>query len=439
MSDYQSQFDQYVAAANSRIADHAGELSPLIPGLQAAQIRRLLTNISKMLGQVDRKEAAHPEYLAGAPRSVPERAVELIASVAPSFDSGTAHFVQNILPSIVDVERKLFEAIGSAAFNTQQIKNQQIKAIDKLTNSAQASYNRAYAAMSQADKSKEAAAEALKEIQTALATSNTDSQKVAEIRKLAEKLSRGNASQNPIEALVRVARERSTEIDEIKTKASQHQQAAQKSAESAENYRARSADAFQGLQESDQRADEILRNATQAGLAGAYKTERDKLSVEQNKFAYAFYGIILAIIVYAAVFLLPIFRDLTGLNGNADATVRDSALMLLVRLVILSPVVWALIFTNRRFRYLETLQMDYAAKTSTALAYSGYIDEMESDPELSRRLKDGLILRFLEHPSRLLGKKQEVDVSSSGPEGVRVESRTATTANELEKDVPDDE
>jgi len=439
MSDFQNQFDQNVAAANSRVAEHAGELNSLIPGLQAAQIRRLLTNISKMLGQVDRREAAHPEYLAGAPRSVPERAVELIASIAPSFDSGTPHFVQNVLPSIVDVERRLVEAIGSAAFNTQQIKNQQIKAIEKLTINAQAAYNRAHAAMTQADKSKDAAAEGLKEIQAALATSNSDHQKVAEIRRLAEKLSKGNASQNPIEALVRIARERSTEIDEITSKASQHRQAAQKSAENAEDYRARSADAFQGLEESDKRADEILRNATQAGLAGAYKTERDKLSGEQNRFALSFYGIILAIIVYAAIFLLPIFRDLAGLNGDADATVQDSALMLLVRLVILSPVVWALIFTNRRFRYLETLQMDYAAKTTTALAYSGYIDEMETDPELSRRLKDGLVLRFLEHPSRLLGKKQEVDVSSSGPEGVRVESRTATTASELEKELQDDE
>lgn len=226
MSDFQNQFDQNVTSANSRVVEHAGELNSLIPGLQAAQIRRLLTNISKMLGQVDRREAAHPEYLAGAPRSVPERAVELIASIAPSFDSGSAHFVQNVLPSIVDVERRLVEAIGSAAFNTQQIKNQQIKAIEKLTNNAQAAYNRTHAAMTQANQSNEAAAEALKEIQTALATSNTDHQKVAEIRNLAEKLSKGNASENPIEALVRNARERSTEIDEIKSKASQNQQSA---------------------------------------------------------------------------------------------------------------------------------------------------------------------------------------------------------------------
>ena len=144
-------------------------------------------------------------------------------------------------------------------------------------------------------------------------------------------------------------------------------------------------------------------------------------------------------LLYAAIFLLPIFRDLLGLNGGEKVSAQESALMLFVRLVILSPVVWALVFTNRRFRYLETLQMDYAAKTSTALAYSGYIDEMEADPELRKRLKDGLVLRFLEHPSRLLGKKEEVDISSSGPEGVRVESRSATNAAELQNADGDDD
>lgn len=64
---------------------------------------------------------------------------------------------------------------------------------------------------------------------------------------------------------------------------------------------------------------------------------------------------------------------------------------------------------------------------------------MEADPELRKRLKDGLVLRFLEHPSRLLGKKEEVDISSSGPEGVRVESRSATNAAELQNADGDDD
>lgn len=425
MSDYQTQFDTHVAEANSRVANHTVELGETLVGLHPAQVRRLLANISKMLGQVDRKEARHPEYLAASPRSVPERAVELVASIPPAFDSGTAHFVQNVLPPLVDVERRLMEAIGTSAFNVQQIKNQQIKAIDRLQSNATTVYGRAHKAMEDAEQAAANAAKNLENLDGILSSASTDSEKVGEIRKLAEKLSRGNASQNPLEALVRTARERSEEIDAIKARAAHSEKAAAASAETSAKHQAESAVSLESLQASDQQADDILRNATQAGLAGAYKIERDNLAREQTKFALAFYGIILAIIAYAAVFLLPIFRDMIGVNGN-HISGQDGALMLFVRLAILSPVVWALFFTNRRFRYLETLQMDYAAKTSTALAYSGYIDEMDADPELSKRLKDGLVMRFLEHPSRLLGKKDEESRSSSGPEGVRVESRTVT-------------
>lgn len=425
MSDYQRQFDEHVAAANSRVANHTTDLTNILPGLHPSQMRRLFENISKLLGNVDRREASHPEYLAATPRNIPERAVELIASVAPSFDSGAAHFVQNVLPFMVDVERRLKEAVGTTAFNTKTIKDQQIKAIDRLVDSAEAAANRSRVAMQSAEEASTGASENLKQLQEILVSAGSDSQKVSEIRKLTEKLSKGNAGQNPLEALVRSARERSEEIDTIRVRAQQAEQAAASSAGTAAQNSIASQTALTSLQDSDRRADDILRNATQAGLAGAYKTERDKLASEQTRFAFAFYGIILLIIVYAAVFLLPVFREMIE-NGDESLSAQDSALMLFVRLVILSPVVWALIFTNRRFRYLETLQMDYAAKTSTALAYSGYIDEMKSDPELSKRLKDGLVLRFLEHPSRLLGKKEESDVSSSGPEGVRVESRTAT-------------
>jgi hypothetical protein len=121
-----------------------------------------------------------------------------------------------------------------------------------------------------------------------------------------------------------------------------------------------------------------------------------------------------------------------GLNGGHGVSAEDSALLLFVRLAILSPVIWALIFTNRRFLYLETLQMDYAAKASTALAYSGYIDEMESDPELSKRLKDGLVLRFLEHPSRLIGRKNGAGKSDGRSEEDRYPS-ASPAAKPLER------
>ena len=70
------------------------------------------------------------------------------------------------------------------------------------------------------------------------------------------------------------------------------------------------------------------------------------------------------------------------------------------------------------------MQMDYAAKATTALAYFGYKDEMDQDPTLSTKLKDGLIARFIEHPSRLLGRKVESSASIVGPDGAKVVSET---------------
>src|SRR5690348_2909660 len=104
MSDLQTQFDQLVAAANSAVAEDAEDLEEVLSGLRPSNVRRLLANISKLLGQVDRGEAKNPEYLAGSPRSAPERAVELIASIPTSFNTGAEHFVQNVLPALVEVE-----------------------------------------------------------------------------------------------------------------------------------------------------------------------------------------------------------------------------------------------------------------------------------------------------------------------------------------------
>ena len=94
MSDFQTRFgetlNQNIAAAN---AAHAA-LESLVPGLHPAHIRRMLNNISTLLGKVDRRQIAHPEFLAGSPNTVPERAIELAAGLASSLAAGPENFVQ---------------------------------------------------------------------------------------------------------------------------------------------------------------------------------------------------------------------------------------------------------------------------------------------------------------------------------------------------------
>jgi hypothetical protein len=219
---------------------------------------------------------------------------------------------------------------------------------------------------------------------------------------------------------VRIAREKMTEIEGVLETATSHEQSANSASEAAAASELEVAKVLDRLAMTDEKARNILSTATQAGLAGAYKIEREKLEKQQKWFAIGFYGIIAGIITYAAVFIIPLISKVFENNPKNAVTPAESAFMLAVRIVVIAPAFWALIFTNRRYTNLETLQMDYAAKTTTALAYFGYKDEMDSDPNLSTKLKDGLVARFIEHPSRLLGKKVESSASIIGPDGAKV-------------------
>lgn len=103
MASFQTRFDSHVADANSAaVANNAALLSHPIR-LHSAHIRRLIANISKLLGMVDSNQAKHPEFLAATPTIVPEKAIELVAAVKPSIEAGADDFVQNILPQLVEV------------------------------------------------------------------------------------------------------------------------------------------------------------------------------------------------------------------------------------------------------------------------------------------------------------------------------------------------
>lgn len=433
MTDYQSRFDSHVAEANSAAANHTVQLKEALPGMHPAHIRRLLSNISKLLGQVDRTEIKHPEFLAATPQIIPEKAIELAQGVRPSFDAGAQNFVQNHLPALVDIERKLILAAGVGAYKIPDIKQAQVRALDQILDRSDQKYRKIIASEKDLDEKRSTFDKDLTQISEKREEAESDHAQIRKLHQQALKLSKGHAGQNPLEKLVRLARDKSEEINEAAKRIGSTESNIAKLHKAAENHETAAKSSLAQLESSNERALDILNNATQAGLAGAYKTERDKISRQQNYFAIAFYGIILSIIIYAAIFILPIVHGaLAGNNGNPIPT-AESAIIVAVRILILAPAVWALIFTNRRYTYLETLQMDYAAKASTALAYSGYRDEMEQDPALSKRLKDGLVVRFLEHPSRLLGDKVERNKSSVGPEGASY-SAVSESREVLEED-----
>jgi hypothetical protein len=410
MSGFQARFDSHIAVANSAAANNTTALQEHPIKMHPAHIRRLLASISKLLGLVDGNQAKHPEFLAATPTMVPEKAIELAASIKPSLDAGVEHFIQNTLPQLVDVEDRLNRAVGAAEFKIAEIKNQQVRSLKQIIDRANVSKGNLDSLLETTKKEKSELFGSADEVAKAVLSVSTSQKKVMEIAALAEKLANGHARQGSLESLVRNARAKSDEIEALLAAITTSKDDAEVSAENAKTSSAQADKELKDLNLSNEKAVEILNNATQAGLAGAYKIEREHLKKQQDWFGYVFYGTIIAIIIYAAIFLIPIARDLLVPSDKRGIASAENAELLLVRLLILTPAIWALIFTNRRYSNLESLQMDYAAKAATALAYSGYRDEMSDDADLSKRLKDGLLIRFLEHPSRLLKNGANDDV-----------------------------
>ena len=83
-------------------------------------------------------------------------------------------------------------------------------------------------------------------------------------------------------------------------------------------------------------------------------------------------------------------------------------------------------FTNRQISAAETLRMDYAEKAAASLAYSGYRDEMAADKSLLDRLRGSLLLKFAEHPERLLRKQKPQESISVTSDGFQASSETPT-------------
>ncbi len=196
MSDFQARFDAQVAVANSAAANNTTALTSHAIAMHPAHLRRMLENISKMLGMIDRKSHKHPEFLASTPAIVPERAIELVAGIKPSLDAGVENFIQNVLPSLVEVEDKLTKAVGIGAIKTADVKNVQVRAINQILDRAQNDGKQAAIILKDIKTENEELEKEKQKVAAMLEAVTVDRKKIEDIAKLAEKLARGNSSQD---------------------------------------------------------------------------------------------------------------------------------------------------------------------------------------------------------------------------------------------------
>lgn len=432
MTDYKKRFDDLTAPAILALNGKRDEFRSSFFNTDVAYVRRLLERLSAGLQRVDAGPINHPTYLAGAGQPFPEKAIQLISSMPSAInDSGINHFINSMLPELVAVDDGISRAIGINEIRSAEIKSSQLRTIEKYvdwTKNAHANVSNLRTEVTEDGKKVKLSSETIGKLAQ---EAGVDAKKIRDTRTAALRLSGGTKTSPALSVIMKEAQSKLTEIETNRDAAIKLNAELVKLGSLVVDHELAAGSAMERLSAHDKQAKDILNNATQAGLAGAFKIEREKLAKQQFWYAMAFYGIILSIVVYAAVFIVPIASQIILNHKNQSVTIGESALLLFVRILIVLPAFWALIFTNRRFVYLETLQMDYAAKAVTALAYSGYRDEMGDDQSLSARLRRGLVERFIEHPSRLLGLKVDPLPNAIGnsPDEVTLKSDSIPVQN----------
>lgn len=398
MTNFKADFDEALTDARRAVLSNSNLIREFIPSFYSRDFDRLTGSISDLLELVDKEKIDHPEYLAHSSGSISRLAVDVASQVQSSFESGAGHFVQNSLPSLLLVEERLLKATGNYYYKVRNVKDRQVREIGKLASESMEARNKAIKAKDEADEvlsQFNEAATKLGEIENRISES---ANRVEELRKTIETLASDDGRGKSLEALKRHALKKIDDIEDVVAKG----QAARKSAE-AGNVALKDARALfdtrqAQIDELRSEAELVLGLSNQAGLASSYMKESQKLNFRSLSYTVILYivsGITAAI---AAFYVLP----------NIEASVRtgsgDMLSITLLRATILAPLVYVIYFTTKQISSIETLRMDYAEKAAASLAYSGYKGEMSQDQPLLESLRGSLLMKFAEHPERLLRK-----------------------------------
>lgn len=388
----------------------------------------MLDSIRVLLGRIDREGAKYPEHLFDYDGHVPAVLTAQLSSVGVSIGKGIEFFVKNFVTRMVEGELSLLRAVGHTKVVVNSVRDDHLKALQDSVEVASLLVERTRADRRDIDTQRQTIERATKDLSELEAKASANVLAVEKIRTVAQKLASGDArTQLSLERLIKDSRSKYAEAADTVAKINSVFDTSKELSGQMEVQNAEMDAMLKRLSDIEVKADLVLRGATQAGLAGAYKIERDRLHREQLYFTCAFYIGIVAVVVYATIFIFPIFRQLVSSPSAQAISISDAAILVLARTVVIAPAIWALVFTNARHSKLEILQMDYAAKANTALAYSGYKDELSENKDLSDRLMGGLLVRFIEHPERLLKAGRVTEKVEAGPGGMTYTSQTSAS------------
>ncbi|NMW32374.1 hypothetical protein HKD42_09905 [Altererythrobacter sp. RZ02] len=403
MSGFQSRFDEAAAEARRLFIRQGPTIREVIPGFWHQDFYRLLTGISELLKKVDQRNVQHPEYLAHTSGHIGEYAVSLAKDVPSAIEAGGDNFVKTTLSGLIACESRLSKAVGKHYHKVREVKDQYVRELQRLSVDAQSYEQISQNAAASAESFQENAKNAEASTNVASESAKEAAEKIKKVRVLVEKLASGDARGKSLESLKRRAEAKLDQIDDVLTKSATAKALVEQSNLTL-NKTKLEIDALLGrLKDVENRAQDVLSLSNQAGLAASYLKESAGLKAKSYVFTGILYVTAIAAVFIAAFYVLPSLER-TAADGNGAILDSRAIYITLLRATVLAPLVYVIYFTTKQISALETLRMDYAEKAAASLAYSGYKDELSVDDSLLEQLRGSLLLRFAEHPERLLRK-----------------------------------
>ncbi len=430
MSNYQARFDEAAIEARRLVVNNGGEIRNILPQFYGTDFDRLTKSISSLLERIDKGSVDHAEYLAHSSGNVGDLSVNVIEGIPASLESGASHFVQTTLPTLLLCEERLQKAVGNYYYKVKTIRNRQLTEIQKLAEEALKYRNEALGAKKDSIEIQESSQSALEVIENKKETINAAYEKVGEIRNLVEKLASGDGRGKSLESLKRRAEEKLSSIEDVLANASKASSLASESIESLNSALSEIEEAQKEIETTKIEAKLVMGLSSQAGLANSYLQESRKLARRSYIFTAILYITSLCAAAIAALYVLPSLEH--TISNDAGSFLERAIPTTMLRATVLAPLVYVIYFTTRQISSLETLRMDYAEKAAASLAYSGYKGEMSEDGSLLERLRSSLLLKFAEHPERLLRKRPVTDTIKVETPGFSASSVSSEVAEEDE-------
>jgi hypothetical protein len=425
MALYRRAFEERIPAIERAVREMPGDISETVPGLTKERLLRFFKRFAVLLGRLDKKGAKHPQFLwvdgLLASDGVLSQTDAAIASIA----NGAAYFAQNHLSPLLRYSDALEKAIGADPDEIKTLAGSvaadmaiAVSQTDDLRQKGESNVN-ALQALEQS------ARELLRSFSAIVDQAKADAERAGAARRSVEQMVNPDGrNKTSLEALARRARERIAEIDAIFSSAGDQLKTAEQASLAASAQKADADTILDILRELRKEAEQVLNLSSQAGLAASYKTESQRLEKRSTVFTIILYSSAIVTILLAAFYVLPELNK--ALTSTNNVGIWESLSFTILRASVLAPLIYVIYFTTKRISSLEILRMDYAEKAAASLAYSGYREQVDSDEDLLRQLKGSLLIKFAEHPERLLRVEETSTAARIKTAGFEAETLVGT-------------